>query len=255
MPIGVALDRAAGRIYWANFHGDTISYANLDGSGGGDLNTTGASVLGPRGLALDPPDNRVYWANPVAGTISYANLDGTGGGDDLDLPKPPGGSFPVFPVLFKTPSATERPEVSGQGSETSGALASAKSKVGRKLSCSTGSWSGDLLGAFLYRAPQGFAYQWRRNGTEVPGATRKAFTPKKPGSYRCRVKASNEVGSSSKKSRPVKVIQPSACKKAKKRLKKAKKALKKAKASDSTRKVKKAKKRLRKAKKAKKRTC
>src|SRR5436190_5222269 len=42
-PRGVAIDTAAGRIYWANQGNDTISYANLDGSGGGgQLNISGA---------------------------------------------------------------------------------------------------------------------------------------------------------------------------------------------------------------------
>ena len=40
-----------------------ISFANLDGSGGGDLDTTGATVNNPHGLALDPVDNTIYWAN------------------------------------------------------------------------------------------------------------------------------------------------------------------------------------------------
>ena len=48
-PAGVAIDAAAGKIYWANAgpgttDANTISWAKLDGSGGGDLKTTGASV-------------------------------------------------------------------------------------------------------------------------------------------------------------------------------------------------------------------
>jgi hypothetical protein len=34
-----AFDPAAGRIYWANVVGNKISFANLNGSGGGDLAT------------------------------------------------------------------------------------------------------------------------------------------------------------------------------------------------------------------------
>jgi DNA-binding beta-propeller fold protein YncE len=79
--------QAANRIYWSNYDNNTISYANLDGSGGGIINTTGATVQGPMGLALDPVAGRVYWANWAGGTgttISYANLDGSGGGGDLN---------------------------------------------------------------------------------------------------------------------------------------------------------------------------
>ncbi len=59
-PIGVAIDSAAGRIYWANFFANKISFARLDGSGGGDVNTTGASMDGPQGVAVDPAAGRIY---------------------------------------------------------------------------------------------------------------------------------------------------------------------------------------------------
>jgi DNA-binding beta-propeller fold protein YncE len=77
---GVALDPAAGRIYWANTLQNKISYANLDGSGGGDVYTGSATVNYPTGVALDHAAGRIYWANSGANQISYANLDGTGGG-------------------------------------------------------------------------------------------------------------------------------------------------------------------------------
>ena len=66
-------------------HGSTISYANLDGSGGDDLDTTGATVSGPYGVAIDPAAGRIYWANGDQHTISYAKLDGSGGGGDLNI--------------------------------------------------------------------------------------------------------------------------------------------------------------------------
>jgi DNA-binding beta-propeller fold protein YncE len=71
----------AGRVYWANRSGNKISFASLDGSGGGDLVTTGATVSGPFGIAIDPAAGRIYWPNFDANKISYANLNGTGGGD------------------------------------------------------------------------------------------------------------------------------------------------------------------------------
>ena len=58
-PMGLTIDPAHGRIYWANWAnhiGMTISYANLDGSGGGDLAISGATIAGPHGLAIDPTD-------------------------------------------------------------------------------------------------------------------------------------------------------------------------------------------------------
>jgi DNA-binding beta-propeller fold protein YncE len=75
----------ADRVYWAN-GGPTISYANLDGSGGGGvLNLSGATANGPRGVDIDPVTGRIYWANQGNHTISYANLDGSGGGGQLNV--------------------------------------------------------------------------------------------------------------------------------------------------------------------------
>lgn len=79
-PEGVAIDTAAGRIYWAN--DNSIAYANLNGSGGGTLNTTGATMVSSgAGVAIDPAGGRIYWANRFANKIAYANLNGTGGAD------------------------------------------------------------------------------------------------------------------------------------------------------------------------------
>jgi DNA-binding beta-propeller fold protein YncE len=75
---------AANRIYWANYAANTISWANLDGSGGGELPTTGAPLDGPMGLAVDSATGRLYISNygstGVSNLISWANLDGSGGG-------------------------------------------------------------------------------------------------------------------------------------------------------------------------------
>jgi len=74
--------RAADRVYWSNqgiLH--SISFANLDGSGGAQLSTTGATMSFPTGVAIDPTTGRIYWANDGADTISFADLDGGGGGN------------------------------------------------------------------------------------------------------------------------------------------------------------------------------
>jgi hypothetical protein len=75
-----AAARADERVYWANTAANTISYAAVDGAGGGNLNTMGAPISAPVGIVLDPVGGRTYWANSNGSTIGWAKLDGTGGG-------------------------------------------------------------------------------------------------------------------------------------------------------------------------------
>jgi DNA-binding beta-propeller fold protein YncE len=76
----VAVPPAPTRIYFSNSSTHTVSFANADGTGGGDLPTGSATLTNPWDVALDPAHGRIYWAN-TNNTISYANLDGSGGGD------------------------------------------------------------------------------------------------------------------------------------------------------------------------------
>jgi hypothetical protein len=188
-PHGLAVDPTAGRIYWANDN-NTISYANLDGSGGGgELNLSGATPSGAVGLAIDHEAGRLYWGNLGNDTISYVNLDGSGGGGQLNLSGATS-SDPRFLALLRAPSGVRAPQIAGGSS------------AGPVLTCSQGAWAPDLLGAFLYRAPQSLAYQWSRDGVEIGGATETSYTAHVPGDYRCRVTATNEAGSTSQTSDP-----------------------------------------------------
>ena len=95
----------------------------------------------------------------------------------------------LFPALLQAPQANgQAPAISGGAS------------LGDALSCSPGSWKSDLAGAFLFRAPRTFAYQWQLDGSDIPGATTSSFTFTEPGDYTCRVTAANEAGSSSQTS-------------------------------------------------------
>jgi hypothetical protein len=80
---GPQIARAADSVYWSdNGSGGTgyhIAFARLDGSGGGDLNTSGATLGSPRGAVIDVAAGRIYWGNSGANKISFANLDGSGG--------------------------------------------------------------------------------------------------------------------------------------------------------------------------------
>lgn len=88
-PEGVTIDPVSRMIYWINTQGTgSIGWAKLDGSAGGLLNTTGATLDEPyRGIAIDPSSGKVYWSNsgPEPEVISYANANNTGGGGTLDL--------------------------------------------------------------------------------------------------------------------------------------------------------------------------
>jgi hypothetical protein len=187
-PHGLALDPVTNTIYWANvgldplYAGNGISYARLDGRGGGDFHPTGATLDVPVGVAIDPSARRIYWANWRGNKISFANLDGSGGGDLNTLGATLSGSR--SPVLLKAPSGTGAPGITGGA--TAGAV----------LSCSPGSWAPDVLGSWLYRAPSGLAYSWSRNGANIPGASGNTYTTTAAGSYRCTVGASNPAGSS-----------------------------------------------------------
>ncbi len=76
--------RAANSLYWGNHTANTISFASLGNTGGGDLNTTGATVNAPGGVSFDPTAGRIYWANAGGNTISFANLNNSGGGGNLN---------------------------------------------------------------------------------------------------------------------------------------------------------------------------
>lgn len=89
----VALLAFAGRaqatenIYWDNYggpiEGDTVSFADITGSGGGLLNLGTAKLNSPEGMAYDTVTNRLFIGSeggPAEGEIVFINLDGSGGG-------------------------------------------------------------------------------------------------------------------------------------------------------------------------------
>jgi DNA-binding beta-propeller fold protein YncE len=191
-PTGLALDPSSGKIYWANwsFGGGSIGFANLNGSGGGMLNTGTAMVSGAEGVALDPAANRIYWGNAQGNTISYANLDNTGGGGQVTTIGATT-NWSVFPVLLKSPVGTGVPQITGGAS------------LGSVLSCSSGSWAGDAVTEFLYRAPQAISYSWSLNGSTLGSATQSSLTASAPGEYRCTATARNAAGSTAQTSVPL----------------------------------------------------
>lgn len=197
-PHGTTIDHATGRIYWTNLD-STIGYANIDGSGGGgQLSTDGANDRGGIGMAIDSEEGRIYWGNLGNGTISYAKLDGSGGGAELDISG--SNSFQArFVVMLRAPVAAGALQISG-GSVT-----------GSELTCKQ-DWVADVIGSFLYREPHTVAYQWQRDGADIPGATGSSYRPNAAGSHSCRVTGTNPAGAVTQTSAAIDVATNPKCK-------------------------------------------
>ena len=77
-PSGIALDVAAGKMYWTDIGTGKIQRANLDGSVVEDLLTIGA-VFTPVDIALDVTGNKIYWTESTLADfmIQRADLDGS----------------------------------------------------------------------------------------------------------------------------------------------------------------------------------
>ncbi len=192
-PRGVAVDPIAGRIWWPDGGASAVSSVKLPNGGDGeDINTSGAGLSGPFGPAIDPDAGRIYMPN-VNGSFSILNLDNSGGDPLSILPLTSATESPAYASILKAPVGTAKPRIIG--GPTSGST----------LSCSNGSYAPDLLGAFLYRAPQSFSHQWSRDGTDIAGATGNTVTADQAGSYACKVTATNHAGSTSQTSDAVTV--------------------------------------------------
>jgi hypothetical protein len=77
----VARAHASETIYWDNFEAPTtIGFANIDGTGGGLLNTEAVEIDSPEGLAYDPHNGRIYVANSENEQIDWVAIDGSGSG-------------------------------------------------------------------------------------------------------------------------------------------------------------------------------
>ncbi|MCY3683506.1 MAG: hypothetical protein OXH16_19070 [Gemmatimonadetes bacterium] len=91
-PQSIALDVAAGKMYWTDsgtgapnpLQDDKIQRANLDGSNVETLLTFQNFLRVPRGIALDVAAGKMYWTDIVRDRIRRANLDGSGTEDILN---------------------------------------------------------------------------------------------------------------------------------------------------------------------------
>lgn len=240
----LALDPVAGRLYWGNNEPSppaTISWANVNNTGGGTLNIAGASSPDfITGVAVDPAGGRVYWVDNTNGRVSFASLAGSGGGD-LALPGavfngPYGLAFdPTAGKLFwgnesngavssnavgvgllsgvgggitplTAPVASPQDPIILKSPAPTGSPAITRAKNSRSnLSCSSGTWGADFPGSFVYQAPRSLTYQWLRNGKAISGATASTLTAKSAGKYTCAVTATNQAGSTAQVSKVAKI--------------------------------------------------
>ena len=136
---------------------------------------------------------RIYWTNDGDNSIRGAPLAPGGKVDILYSGSGQGVNGPRFLAVLRAPLGAGAPAISGAG------------RLGQPLACSRGAWATDLLGSYLYRAPQSFAYQWTLDGSTIGGATFAGYTPSAPGSYTCRVTATNRAGSTAQTSAAVAV--------------------------------------------------
>jgi DNA-binding beta-propeller fold protein YncE len=75
--------QAAENIYWDNYDANSVSFADINGAGGGALSLAGVTLENPEGMAYDSVTNRLFVASSGDsnnGAIIYINLDGSGAG-------------------------------------------------------------------------------------------------------------------------------------------------------------------------------
>jgi hypothetical protein len=188
--------------------------------------TTGGWLGRARDWAMDviprptPSPGLIYWGNGRTGggfgfggsnpndqKIRCAPLAGRGTVEDLYSDYAQGVNSPAGLALLRAPLGTVPPVISWQfvfgGAHFPGPPGPDLDHVEQRLACSPGTWAPDLLGSFLYRAPQNFTYQWVRNGTDLtdpPDPTKPSYTPTIAGNYSCRVTATNRAGSATQTS-------------------------------------------------------
>lgn len=85
LAFGAAGASAKDMLIWGNAGADTLSYANLDGSGGGDLDLGEVTMDEPIGVAVDSAAGRIYWIDDATDAIVFASLDGSGSSGTLPI--------------------------------------------------------------------------------------------------------------------------------------------------------------------------
>ncbi len=91
-PVRLAIDNAAGKMYWVDQADIKVMSADLDGSNVQEL-VPGLSPLAVlSGIDLDPVENKIYWSDDGNGKIQRSNTDGS---DVEDIPLSPTSVFAI----------------------------------------------------------------------------------------------------------------------------------------------------------------
>jgi DNA-binding beta-propeller fold protein YncE len=204
---GINVDPTTQRIYIlaeeefetepGEFESESFVYwVSLSGVGGGEVDTSSASFAEPFGMAYDPSSGRFYWGNygyglgdlPIGiATLPHVNDEP---GIYINETVPVG---PQDPIVLKSPYPVESPKVTGSGTT---------------LSCSTGDWSQNYVGSYVYGAPETFTFEWINGALPIVGATESTLDAPAPGTYRCLVIATNQFGKGVAQSNPYTVSPP-----------------------------------------------
>lgn len=147
---------------------------------------TSFTDFGDSGSPLATDRNRVFAANRKNVAMSNNGVTATANGprNTADASAGVGGLF-AYNTLVPTgnpPVNTVAPAITTDGSPA----------TGETVNCSTGTWTGDTTIAY--------AYQWRRNGASISGATSNTYVlalADEGQSITCLVTATNSVGSAS----------------------------------------------------------
>jgi DNA-binding beta-propeller fold protein YncE len=193
-PFGVAIDPAAGKIYWLqlNLHRskaerETIRRANLDGTGVQTLTERpGAGFEG--GLAIDPGAGKLYWSEAEAHDVAVANLDGS----NVRTLFSTGLDSPVGLAIETSdprPVNTRAPRIEGSA------------VVGNAVSCNPGAWAGTgpITLAYQWSTAGGPPSEWASSPTYVPAAGQAGQL------LTCSVSATDDIATSSATSAAVTV--------------------------------------------------
>ena len=198
-PFGVAVDPAAGKLYWLQLdfskkksETEAIKRANLDGTEPELLvERPGAGFEG--GLAIDPAAGRMYWTEGVTHQIGTANLDGSD-------------AHTLFVTGEDSPEGLAIETADPHPVNTAPPVIEGVAQVGNALVCQPGSWTGT--------GPVSVAFQWTLAGAgAIEGATSSVFVPSGDeigGQVTCGVTAADRIETATASSDPVTVLPPAA---------------------------------------------